>query len=344
MLARTLPSAVLLAGPGQPLDWDRPAPDLGLLLGLPGLGPVQDAPVRDAPVRDTLAQDSPTFQPRPQTPDPRPPAYSAILRSLLGCLDRVRVYRLYQEIFNEDHTDCLDQLTVEVDFLQRVHNELFDFDLMAMLQLTWQDEVALSAYGIPLTGYRIPWETGYFEDFSPSWQFLALCIYLHQNDDWGNGADVNYYGDVEIPHLDWLVAVADGEPDETLEQQLRPQLERLIRLPAPFDALAHLIAGALNVSSNLFLMLVPDEFRQEYEQLEFYWIPQHIQWLAAEYREALPAIVGIRAFEAWFEAQDEDWANQAIVAALTGEDLTPWLDTRPEVSALEVEPEPEVEP
>lgn len=207
MLARTLPSTVLLAGPGQPLEWDRPAPDLGLLLGLPGLGPVQGVPT----------QDSPTSQPMPQAPDPRPPAYSAILRQLLSCLDRIRVYRLYQEIFNEDHTDCLDQMTIEVDFLQRVHNELFDFDLMAMLQLTWQDEAALSAYGIPLTGYRIPWETGYFEDFPPYQQFLAICIYVHQSDDYFTGISTNYYGDVEIPYLDWLVAVADGEPDETFE-------------------------------------------------------------------------------------------------------------------------------
>lgn len=301
------------------LNWDEPSPDLGLL------------DLETIRVPSMLAAPAPVAS-SPAALFSGPPAYSAILREMLGRLDEVRVYRLWQDIFGEDRSGNLNRERVEIEFMERVRCELFEFDLLGAYDIVYHDETSLAFY-IPVTGYRIPWETGDIEDL-PTWQqFLAITMISCQDPNALMYDDrPGYFGDIAIPRLDWL-----DESLDDLQERAQPHLVRLSNLPAPFDALAVLIAGALDLCDNLFLALPAAEFRLDYTiSLELTWDPSVIRYLAAEYDRALPAILRIKAFESWFESQDEDGANQAVAAALAGEDLTPWLSQAVEVEAMEV--------
>jgi len=246
------------------------------------------------------------------------PAYSGVLERLRVYAEGMRVCSLWQDVFGENvwRKARRGLFDVEVNFAGRVHAELFPIDLMAMDEMYYSYDDSVWELPIPVVGFRIPWEIAAGEELPGYMALVGDCIaYLRTppgaGQAGGKDAEMEQWVDSEreAPYVQWL----SGQGAEAA-------LAYLAAMDPPLCGLADLCRLAMQPpdTGNPFLDFPPDHgwAAMEYVYDTWYWTSDDVHELADKFNQVRDAARRIDAFEAWFDDQDQDAANQRVLELL----------------------------
>lgn len=232
-------------------------------------------------------------------------SYSGVYRWLYVAMDKLRVYDLWRTIFNEER-QADDVMVDTVEFMNRVHNELFPLDGVMMTEFEMSGDNPLR-YPIPLSGVRLPHEFIASGDL-PAWQQAVVATIewnLHTYDD------DRFFSEVGTPPEVWYL-----EPWATAEAWQKGL--GWLALGGPhWSGLARLIWISLHTFTNPFLGLPPAVYDEGLlPGYTWEWTTGDLLELAEMYQRARPTINQITCFQAWFERQKPLAAHRAVLTML----------------------------
>lgn len=197
---------------------------------------------------------------------------------------------LWRGVFGEDppaHLSIWDaEWDAEIEFVWRVHNELFAVDLNMMDMYYNSGENPLEC-PIAVGGLGVPWEVDVLEFIVEYAQPMVAVLGAAgeiQPDGLADWWEARHYD--EPPQLHWP---ADA-------------MDRLHRLPQPLDGLTVLYHAVVKNTGNLFLD-VPAEakWQCEYWPDVEYWTVGYVQDLASEFSRVREDVSRLEAYIQWFE-------------------------------------------
>lgn len=240
----------------------------------------------------------------------RLPSYSWLRVWLEDYELRARVVGLWGDLFGgvPEELRHYGAFDLEIEFVGRVHHDLFPVDLSFMDSIYNGGDNPLDL-GIMIEGRGIPWEMLPMDQLHEV-QALTLAV------AWQSGRmdTVDVFDDDVAAY--WLGL--DREPPAWEVSGLDEFRRQLMALPEPLDGLADVLAALCKTTGNAFLDTVDAFWQVEYDDFSFYrycWCPTCIKHLADEYGRVRDAFARLDALAEWWD-QGELPARERVLAAL----------------------------